>query len=570
MSKIFFITLFLIFLRTLALQSQDIPKLRDDIKNNKPLAVTGGVNANTSAVAAIGTELKRDPYFWQLNANLNFNFFGVINAPFSATFTKENKTFNQPAFNQYGISPQYKYVTVHLGYRNMSFSNYSFSGLTFFGTGIEVTPEDSPVKVCAMYGRFNKAVFFTDLSGIEEENVVIEPPSYERRGYGTKITLGKEKNIVDLIFFKAKDIPNTLLDTIGNLKPEENLIMGFNTKNKITDKLTLNIEYTNSIYTFDSRLPDVEYQTYTYVNNMSFLFSPKISTQIKNAYVGKLDYSIGKTNVGFSYRRVDPGYKSMGMYGIVSDVEEYTTNISSQFLENKLNLSGSIGGQRDNLDKVNMQTMKRFIGSVNSSYSPKDNLNFSVSYSNFSSQLLPTRISFADSIKYIQVTENFVVTTNYSIKEDDISHNFVFVNNFQTANTTNRSFTDTIASGTKIYSGNLNYQLSIKERKIGVSLSANYSSFKSDMGKTTTFGPTLGVSKPFFNDKLKSSLNYSFLISKSIESNGEPINNVSLNCNYKITKKQSLRFNFRYLLKSGLEINHIHKFQANLMYSFTF
>ncbi len=93
----------------------------------KPLEMSGGINATTTFYNAVGIQPRRDPYFWMFNANLNLKLLGVIDAPFSATLTSQNKEFSQPG-NFTGISPKYKWITVHAGYRSLNFSQFSYSG----------------------------------------------------------------------------------------------------------------------------------------------------------------------------------------------------------------------------------------------------------------------------------------------------------------------------------------------------------------------------------------------------------------------------------------------------------
>ena len=556
---------FLIFYQN-PINAQNLSNLKDA----KPITISGGFNINTTVLGAKGTELNRDPFYWQFNANMNINLFGIISLPFSATFTKENETFNQPSFNQFGMSPKYKNVTVHLGYRNMSFSNYSLSGLTFLGAGIDVVFDKIPVKISAMYGRFNKAVQFINLNDIEDEQLILEEPAYERRGFGSKISIGKQKHGVDLILFKAKDKLETLFDTIQGLKPEENIVFGINTRNTITKKLNLNIEYTNSTYTFDTRVSDYRFETYRYINRLGTLFTPKLSTQTKNALVSKLSYQLLKANIALMYRRVDPEFQSMGTPGIIGDIEEYTINLSTNILNNKINFSSAIGSQRDNLNNKESQSNKRFIGSANLNYNVNESLNFSTNYSNFNSRILPSRISFADSVKYIQVTENLSLTANYKFGKDSVKHSLSVVSNMQTANTINRTLTDTLDFGTKVYNGNLNYQLNFSEQKLSVNIAASYSKFNTDENKNSSFGPTVGASKAFLNNKLRTNFNYSFFVTKSSNTSDYPIHNFSLALNYILNKHHSFRFNTRYLLKPDAELETIHKYQANFMYNFTF
>lgn len=122
-----------------------------------------------------GKDSRRDPYFWMVGANLNISVYG-INIPLSATISQQNKSFTQP-FNQYGLSPRYKDVTVHLGYRSMMFSNFSLGGSMFLGSGVEVNPKNSWVRVAAFYGRLVKPISASGVSGL-----MVGVPTYGRWG----------------------------------------------------------------------------------------------------------------------------------------------------------------------------------------------------------------------------------------------------------------------------------------------------------------------------------------------------------------------------------------------------
>ena len=76
------------------LNAQDLGNI--DKKN--PIKISGGINATQTFYNAWGIQNRRDPYYWLLNANLNFNILGV-SIPVSATFSQQSKSFTQP-FNQ--------------------------------------------------------------------------------------------------------------------------------------------------------------------------------------------------------------------------------------------------------------------------------------------------------------------------------------------------------------------------------------------------------------------------------------------------------------------------------------
>ena len=110
-----------------------------DLKNTKPFAITGNVGVNTSFYSVSGIPDRQAPFAYGVNASATMTLFGIA-MPFSFSWYNNNKAgFHQP-FNQFGISPTYKWLTLHLGYRNLSFSEFTLSGYTFLGAGVEAKP----------------------------------------------------------------------------------------------------------------------------------------------------------------------------------------------------------------------------------------------------------------------------------------------------------------------------------------------------------------------------------------------------------------------------------------------
>ena len=158
MRTLLFLSLFSCFLTSSSLWSQDIEAL---VKAT-PLSISGGINVNANYYNNQGGNSIQPPFFYTVGANLNLNFFGIVSAPLSFRYSPTGNQFNYPTvkrqpFNQMGISPKYKWLTVHLGYRSMNFSKYTYSGARFFGGGIEVKPQ----KI-----KLNGGVFFREANTI--------------------------------------------------------------------------------------------------------------------------------------------------------------------------------------------------------------------------------------------------------------------------------------------------------------------------------------------------------------------------------------------------------------------
>ncbi|MGB4775201.1 MAG: hypothetical protein WBP45_08515, partial [Daejeonella sp.] len=134
----------------------------DGIGKDPFLKVSGSVATNQVAYFADGISSRRDPYNYFLSGTLNFDLYGW-SVPLGFTYSNQSKGAFQQPFNQYGLTPTYKWVTGHLGYSSMSFSNYTLNGHLFNGAGIDLAPAGR-FKFSAMYGRLQKAVKTDTLS----------------------------------------------------------------------------------------------------------------------------------------------------------------------------------------------------------------------------------------------------------------------------------------------------------------------------------------------------------------------------------------------------------------------
>jgi hypothetical protein len=128
--------------------SQDLEELAQK-KNADPLQVSGSLSVTGAAASAYGMDTRRPPFYWALRGNLNLRLFDVIDAPMSITYSPQGNNLAYPfqrlqPFNQVGISPSYKSITLHLGYRSMNISRYSLSGNNFNGVGVERKPAGVP------------------------------------------------------------------------------------------------------------------------------------------------------------------------------------------------------------------------------------------------------------------------------------------------------------------------------------------------------------------------------------------------------------------------------------------
>ena len=121
------IILFILFtLGNLSGYTQDFTNMQ----SQKPFIMTGSMEGRGTLYRSYGIEQRREPLSYLLNGSAAVSIYG-LNIPFSVSYSDADRSFSQP-FNQFGMSPTYKWITLHAGYRNIDYSPYTLGGHTMF------------------------------------------------------------------------------------------------------------------------------------------------------------------------------------------------------------------------------------------------------------------------------------------------------------------------------------------------------------------------------------------------------------------------------------------------------
>ena len=484
----------LIFLLTIVTTSfsQDLEQLG----KKEALKVNGSLSFMNMLYAQNGlAKDRRDPYAWLLSGSIGFNFAGW-SVPFSFTLSSQSRTFNQP-FNQYGLSPKYKWITLHAGYRNLTFSNYTLNGHTFLGGGAELAP--GKWKISGMYGRMLRA--------IEEDTITgnTGTPAFERWGYGAKVGWEDKGQGLDVNFFKGRDALNSIsyVPVKSDISPGENLALGISGKTKFK-KFALQGEYGTSAYTSDIRGETVNSKSI--FGSVNGLFTYRATTAVYHAYKANISYSIRKVNLGVGYERIDPGYMTMGSYFITGDVENITFNTSTKIIKDKGNVAINLGTQRDNIKNTKSVSTRRLIGAINLNFAPSKRWNISTMYSNFQTSANTAQriqqFQNNDTLRFFQVNQNANFTVGYSGGTKEKKNSITFTTGYQVANNNQKDGNGT----TRMLNGNLTFKrtLSAKGLSYGIGINGNNSELS---GRTSNaIGPLATVGAAFWKKKIKSSL----------------------------------------------------------------
>lgn len=546
----------------------------DQLGKKQGVKVSGGLGLNQSLYFSDGIENRFNPYNYVVSGNVAMNLYG-INIPVSFTYSNRNFSYSQP-FNIVGLSPSYKSLTLHAGYRTMSFSPYSLAGHNFLGGGLEWSHEG--FKVAAMGGRLFKAVEYDSTNNLAR-------PTYERWGSGLSLAYGKNGDEIKFVAFYAFDQEESIapVPSLLGLRPMENQVYSLGFKKGLSDKLSVYFEGALSGITMDLGDDSTAMENEKTIHKLYFL--PKnATTEFNKAFKTGFSFKLDKVNLGLNFERVDPDYNTLGAYYVNSDFQNLTASVSTNFFKNKLALAASGGFQKDDLEQQKQSAMKRFVGSLNLNMNFSKRLNASLAYSSFNSYInvKPVDQAFVqntiydriDTLNFVQVNQSVSGGVNFTpLDNSRINHRVLINANFNSASSDN--------SGQKtrnsILGSRLGYSVSWKESGLNIGFNANSNSNHYEQGDATFIGLGLVISKPVFEKKLRISLNAN--ASNNYEEGvlTAMLYAVTNTYSLKLGKHHALNASFRYSgrqSRGNAELSYykttFNEFMGNLGYNFTF
>ncbi len=498
-------TIWLIFMSLLIVffcKAQDL----EHVNLKKPISFHGNLNLQLEYYQAHGIPARKKDFSWLISGNPVVNILG-IDLPFSFLFSNYENRFYQP-FNQFGLSPRYKWATLHLGYRNLNFSNYTLAGYRMLGAGFELNPKK--FRIGFMYGQLRRSTSI-DSSMLANPQYIRPIPAYKRLGIAGKIGYGTQKNFIDLVYFKGwdkiKSLDTKLQDSI---QPAENTTIGIKSKVTFLDKFTWGVDVGLSAYTLN-RLDSAD----TSINRkgwkqkiMSFLIKDKLSTNYHFAGETRLGYQEKKWGAQLTYKRIDPGYQSMGAYFFQNDIQEISLANNFRLDSGKLNITTTIGFQQDNLKNQKTSTSKRFIGNANINYMPSQKFGINFNYSNFGITNNPLNTSPGNEM-FKQVNNSIMLMPFFTWMNEKTIKNLNIVATYQSLSTP-QSYLGSVPD-LNTYSLTTTYNHTWIQQGFNANASANYINSKTAAGDIMSVGGNLGGMVPVLEKKVTINASASYL-----------------------------------------------------------
>ncbi len=534
----------------------------ENLKDQKPFTLQGSLGANLMFYHASGIPERMRPFSYVFSANATATLYGIA-MPFSLTFSDRQRNYTQP-FNQFGISPSYKWVTVHLGYRNLRFSDFTLAGHTFLGAGVELNP--GKFRFGMAYGRFRKST--------ESDPQAIDTiPSFKRKGLALKIGVGSSKNFVDFNFLNIKDDTTSLpgSELTGTGAPAQNMVTGFNAHFTLSKSLTFDTEIAGSLFTHDVKANSLgDLNDVPILSGLEKFFIINQSSAFYTAIRSSLLYKTKGISTKLEYRRIDPGYNSMGAYFFNNDIENITIAPAFALFKRKLALRGSVGVQRDNLRNTKKATARRIISSFNASYNPNSKFGIDAAYSNYSNNQRAGRLPLVDSLKVFTTTSNLSLAPRLMFASAEKSHMIMLLFNRMSLN--DRNLQSAQMAETRATLFNAGYNLSLNASMLSFSVSLSHTLLENFLMESKATGGSLGVSKSMLEGRFSASFNNSLQRTTQAEEKGW-VYNSSLNFTWSFLKKNSLRFGLFFINTSypdGSVNPSFKEFKGDLSYVYTF
>lgn len=515
--------------------------------------VSGGLNGNVVYNASQATNIPPISLFLSGNLNVSYRNF---NLPLSVNYSNRKFTYSQPfSFNFVTFRPSYKWISAEIGTCFMSFSPYSLSGHQFQGVGLTLTP--NRWSVSAMYGRLFKAT--------DGNSEFQQLPTYRRMGMGVKTVYKSDHFTLGLSLFNAADKPSSLTHLSEPLRPQpkENVVVGLEFSTMLFRKLEVSAAYHSSSLNADTNQPDSN-GIARQKSISGWLLSKSSLGQSYNSYRFGMNYNLSKSNgiIGIEYQKVDPDYITLGGYYFVNDFENLTLKYYQSLWSGKVNLSGSLGLQQDDIARQKSSGQRRVVGMANLMFSPSQRLNAGLTFSNFTSYSF-VRTAFdeirklnpfeqLDTLNYRQINQNISAFVNYTLSQTETRVQTINVNVSQMQSVAKQGDVVRVGQQSGFINADItyNYQLPQKAQNIGVGVNTSFNT----IGTQNSFsvGPLFHVQKGFLQSKLTTNTALSYVYSKDATSETSAgAFNLRESAQYNWDKKNSLSANLGLTQVSG-------------------
>lgn len=462
--------------------------------------------------------------------NLTFTFW-KFQVPIELILSTEEVSYRQ-SFNRLGFNPQWKFIRLRFGDFSGRTSEYTVSGISIRGGGIEIEPKW--MRLYFYYGITQRAV----------DDPRAQNYAFERKLIAGKLGFGSKQSIyLDINILKAVDDENSVnvpLDSI-NVNPMENIAASIEGQIALFKrKFRLNGEVAASAVSLNTLAPEGEVdQIPTWVDN---IFTIRLSSRLDYAVKGNMQISTRPVSLRIGYQRIGPGYMSLGLPYTTNDRIRYNGNANVWLIPSKWSVRGSFNYSHDNLENTKVKTLKHNMINVSTMLRPVNGLTLNVGYNKNTLKNetnLDSLIYWEDNLEkkrllFDTFNDRYQVSVNYAYKLLKVNQSTMISFSLQQSEKKNEEETKNPFDANIITFG----QNFLFSPKFTAGLNGTFSTNKVDTLtlKTNTYGMNLS-----YNPMRIWRNTFAF----SMQKNGEQkAMNYTLSMRFRITARSNININF--------------------------
>ena len=466
-------------------RAQDIGSM----KGQKPVSFHGSLGAGMDFYHSNEAYPTRDPFAWNVFGSFNPSFYS-FSLPFSFVITQYSKSYTTP-FTQLGISPSYKWIKLHLGYRSISFSPLVFDGQSFLGGGIELSPKG--FYFGAFYGRLNKAVSEDTTYGHTLQ------PQYSRTGYGLKIGVGSPKNHISIQFFHAKDDSGSIrrvYDSLTTILPQENSVAGTSWHFTFFRRLTFTGDLAASLLNRDQSYQQIDSIGYYKIPHLMQRLMPiNYSSVFSYAGQAQLSLLLNNFNASAGYRRIEPDFTSLGVPYALNDLQMINASAGTSLDKGHFSVNAAYNGQHNNLSHMLSSTLLTRTGNLSLNAFMNSHLNVNMNLTGVQVYQRDGLLQLSDSVRMNQFMFTATLAPSLNFVDEHRQHSIGAT--FSYTDLADHNPLTAAQTGGNNFSSSLNYSLFFSQAYWGINTAILYSQYGQAKNKYVSTGLNAGINAQF-------------------------------------------------------------------------
>ncbi len=262
--------------------------------------------------------------WWLLSAGLNLRY-------------STDDQFTTQRVNDFSFTPAWNWGRIYAGDFSTSFSEFTLSGVSLYGGGLELFP-----------GAFRFGVVAGKSRRASEDSL---DWAYDRNVLGLKF--GAEQLALTVLKIADDTMSNLAAGDSAPIAPAENVVLGLSSRINIINSLRLTLDAGGSAYSSNVRSESLDNEQ---IPKFAYkFFTPRLSSSADFALRAGLAFTPSFMNLAFEAAYVGPGYTSLGLAGITSDYRHLRLSAGTSAIP-KTDLYAYAELGADNLDSTKAAT----------------------------------------------------------------------------------------------------------------------------------------------------------------------------------------------------------------------